>query len=234
MMNRFWNWKANEDTGEEALELKGPIAEESWWGDEVTPAAFKAELAKRAGKDITVWINSPGGDVFAASQIYTALMEHKGNVTVKIDGYAMSAASVIAMAGTPVMMSPTAILMVHNPWGVAIGNADEMEHMAEVLGEVKETIMNAYEIKTQLPRKELSKMMDNETYMNPKKALEKGFIDEILYMESQDDAQSYAFSRMAVYNSLRDKVQSVPPKVRAEPEPDTEALKAKLELLVNL
>lgn len=233
-MNRFWNWKTNEDTGEESLELKGPIAEESWWGDEVTPKAFKAELAKRAGRDITVWINSPGGDVFAASQIYTALMEHRGSVHVKIDGYAMSAASVIAMAGTKVSMAPTAIMMIHNPWGLAVGDADEMEHMAEVLGEVKETIINAYEIKSGLERKEISKMMDNETYMNPKKALEKGFIDEILYVESQDDAQSYAFSRMAVFNSLRDKVQSIPPKVRAEPEPDTQALKAKLELLINL
>lgn len=234
-MNKFWSWKANEDTGEDSLELKGPIAEESWWGDAVTPELFKAELAKRNGKDITVWINSPGGDVFAASQIYTALMEHTGDVTVKIDGYAMSAASVIAMAGTTVQMSPTAILMIHNPWSVAMGDADEMEHMADVLGEVKESIVNAYELKTNMSRKEIGKMMDSETYMNAKKALEYGFIDSILYTTEESGEQPYAYSRMAVFNSLRDKIADIDfARVRDEPGPDISALKAKLQLLIKL
>jgi len=236
-VNKFWNWAVNEETGEDSLELKGPIAEESWWGDEVTPKMFKAELAKRNGKNITVWINSPGGDVFAASQIYTALMEHTGHVTVKIDGYAMSAASVVAMAGTKTMMSPTAILMVHNPWGIAMGDAGEMEHMAEVLSEVKESIINAYEIKTGLTRKEISKIMDAETYMNAKKALEHGFIDEILYTDESETQPSYAYSRMAVFNSLRDKIDADHAKVRADPPEapeDTSVLKAKLLLLTKL
>lgn len=229
-LNRFWAWDTS-DTGDGVLQFNGPIAEESWWGDEITPAAFKAELAKYAGRPITVWINSPGGDVFAASQIYTALMEHTGDVTVKIDGYAMSAASVVAMAGTRVLMAPTAIMMIHNPWGRAVGDADEMEHMAEVLNEVKESIINAYELKSGLPRREIAKMMDAETFMNPRKALEKGFIDEILYSEEvpAEPAASYAYSRMAVFNNFRDKIiKPDPVKVRADPRGDTVALKVEL------
>lgn len=112
MKKKFWNWVKNE--GNRTLYLDGAIAEESWYGDEVTPKEFKAELISDDG-DITVWINSPGGDVFAASQIYNMLMDYSGNVTVKIDGLAASAASVIAMAGSDVEISPVAMFMIHNP-----------------------------------------------------------------------------------------------------------------------
>ena len=124
-MNKFWNWARNSDESR-TLYLDGAIAEESWFDDDITPAAFKAELLSGDG-DITVWINSPGGDCVAASQIYSMLMDYKGNVTVKIDGIAASAASVIAMAGTEVLMSPTSLLMIHNPLTVAIGNSEEMQ-----------------------------------------------------------------------------------------------------------
>jgi len=99
VINKFWNWARDADTGERVLYLDGIIAEESWFADDVTPAAFKAELFSGSG-DVTIWLNSPGGDCVAASQIYTMLMDYKGNVTVKIDGIAASAASVVAMAGT--------------------------------------------------------------------------------------------------------------------------------------
>ena len=103
------------ETGEgRTLNLDGAIAEETWYGDEITPKQFKSELMSGTG-DITVWINSPGGCVFAASQIYNMLMEYKGRVTIKIDGIAASAASVIAMAGTDVFMSPVSMMMIHNP-----------------------------------------------------------------------------------------------------------------------
>ena len=100
MKRKFWNWVRNER--ERTLFLNGEISDETWYGDEVTPKLFKDELLSGEG-DITVWINSPGGDVFAAAQIYNMLMDYKGNVTVKIDGLAASAASVIAMAGTKVL-----------------------------------------------------------------------------------------------------------------------------------
>lgn len=131
---------------------------ESWFDDDVTPQLFKDELNSGTG-NITVWINSPGGDCVAAAQIYNMLMDYKGNVTVKIDGIAASAASVIAMAGTEVLMSPVSTMMIHNPATVAMGDHNEMQKAIEMLNEVKESIINAYEIKTGLSRAKLSHLM---------------------------------------------------------------------------
>ena len=206
---KFWNWSENED--ERILRIDGVIAEEPWIDDEITPKQFKSELMSGSG-DITLWINSPGGDVFAASQIYNMLMDYKGNVTVKIDGLAASAASVIAMAGTRVLMSPVSQIMVHNPMTVAIGNAEEISKAIDMLSEIKESIINAYELKTNLPRDEISKMMDSETWMNARKAVELGFADEIMYTEKDQNSEkisnSYIFSRMAVTNKLIDKLKN--------------------------
>ena len=173
----------DQDSGEESVErvlfLNGTIAEESWYDDEVTPALFKEELMAGSG-DITVWINSPGGDCVAAAQIYNMLMDYKGNVTVKIDGIAASAASVIAMAGTQVLISPVGMLMIHNPATIAWGDSGEMQKAIEMLESVKDSIINAYEIKTGLSRTKLSHMMDAETWMDAGKAVELGFADGIL------------------------------------------------------
>ena len=150
-----------------------------------------------AGKGpVTVWLNSPGGDCIAASQIYTMLMDYKDDVTVKIDGIAASAASVIAMAGTKVLMAPTALMMIHNPMTSVSGNQADMEKAIEMLDEVKESIMNAYEIKTGLSRAKLSHLMDSETWMNANKAIELGFADDILKDSKKDavDIPAYAFS----------------------------------------
>lgn len=211
-MKKFWNWIKNED-GSRTLYLSGAIAEESWFGDEITPKQFKSELASGEG-DIEIWINSPGGDCIAASQIYNMLMDYKGNVTVKIDGIAASAASVIAMAGTTVKVSPTSLMMIHNPLTVAIGDSTEMKKAIQMLDEVKESIINAYELKTGQPRAKLSKLMDGETWLNANKALELGFADEMLFdeRESCDGAQNYSFSRQAVTNSLLDKLIPKQPK----------------------
>lgn len=168
---------------ERVLHLNGTIAEESWFDDDVTPQLFKDELFAGDG-DITVWINSPGGDCVAAAQIYNMLMDYKGNVTIKIDGIAASAASVIAMAGTKVLMSPVSMLMIHNPITVAMGDAGEMEKAIEMLGSVKDSIINAYEIKTGLSRAKISHLMDAETWMDANKAVELGFADDILSRHS--------------------------------------------------
>lgn len=117
---KFWNFTEDEQQGR-VLRLEGAIAEESWIDDEITPKQFKSELMSGNG-DITVFINSPGGDVFAAAQIYNMLMEYKGSVTVKIDGIAASAASVVAMAGTKVLVSPVSQIMIHNPMTTAFGD----------------------------------------------------------------------------------------------------------------
>lgn len=136
---------------------------------------------------MTVWLNSPGGDCVAAAQIYNMLKEYPGNITIKIDGIAASAASLIAMAGDYVLMSPVSMMMIHNPMTAAIGNADDMQKAAAMLDEVKDSIINAYELKTGLTRAKLSHLMDDETWMNAVKAVELGFADGILYRDSDKE-----------------------------------------------
>lgn len=188
MKRKFWNWVKNEGelSTERTLFLNGEISDETWYGDEVTPQLFKDELNSDSG-DITVWINSPGGDVFAAAQIYNMLRDYKGHVTVKIDGLAASAASVIAVAGDTVLVSPVAMMMIHNPATVAMGNTKDMEAAIAMLNEVKESILNAYVDKTGLSRNKLSKMMDEETWFNAKKAVELGFADKVLFDKEDED-----------------------------------------------
>ena len=184
-MKKFWNWIHNE-AGGRVLRLEGPVDEESVWGDEITPKNFREELNAGAD-DITVWINSPGGNVFAAAEIYTMLRDYPGSVTVKIDAIAASAASVIAMAGNKVLMSPVAMLMIHDPSTIAMGNTKDMEKAIATLNEVKESIINAYAAKSGLSHNRISKLMENETWMNAKKAVELGFADEILFEAVEPD-----------------------------------------------
>ena len=209
-MKKFWNWKNQTETAERTLFLNGTIAEESWFDDEITPRLFKDELMSGSG-NITVWINSPGGDCVAAAQIYNMLMDYKGDVTVKIDGIAASAASVIAMAGTKVLVSPVSMLMIHNPMTAAFGNSEEMQKAIEMLSSVKDSIINAYEIKTGLSRVKLSHLMDAETLRDANKAVELGFADEIMQRSTESDGVpaptvSMLYSKANVVNSLMEKV----------------------------
>ena len=195
---------------ERTLFLNGTIAEDSWFDDDVTPQLFKDELLAGSG-DVTVWINSPGGDCVAAAQIYNMLMDYKGNITIKVDGIAASAASVIAMAGTKVLMSPVSMMMIHNPATFAWGDSVEMHKAIDMLSEVKESIINAYEIKTGMSRAKLSHLMDAESWMNANKAVELGFADDILNRtEKPENVQqpqiSMMFDQAAVTNSLMDKI----------------------------
>lgn len=178
-MKKFWNW-IHDDSGGRVLRLEGPIDSESFWGDEITPQAFRDDLYAEEG-DITLWMNSPGGNVFAAAEIYTMIRDYPGNVTVRIASIAASAASVVAMAGNQVQMSPTALLMIHDPSTIAMGNAKDMERAITTLNEVKESIINAYAFKTGLSRNRISKLMSDETWLNAKKAVELGFADVILF-----------------------------------------------------
>ena len=223
---KFWNWKKvkNQETEaeERILELSGTIAEDSWFDDDVTPQIFKDELNSGTG-DITVWINSPGGDCVAAAQIYNMLSNYKDRVTVKIDGIAASAASVIAMAGDTVLVSPVSMLMIHNPATMAWGDHAEMQKAMDMLSEVKESIINAYVLKTGLSRPKLSHLMDAETWMDANKAVELGFADDIMARaktepeegEGDTDGEekkspsahsSMLFSRRAADNALLNKV----------------------------
>ena len=207
--NKFWNWVRNEeDSDERILMLNGHISTETWLGDDVTPEIFRDELNSGTG-NVTVWINSPGGDCFAAAQIYNMLMEYRGNVDVRIDGIAASAASVIAMAGNTVSISPVGMMMIHNPATISIGDEQEMKRAIDRLSEIKESIINAYELKNGLPRKQLSNLMNAESWFNAKKAKELGFVDSILYgdKEDEDKAEGMIFSSVAVTNSLLDKLR---------------------------
>lgn len=223
-MKKFWNWTNQAPTETEPeqriLTLNGTIAEESWFDDDITPQLFREELNAGSG-DITVWINSPGGDCVAAAQIYNMLMDYRGSVTVKIDGIAASAASVIAMAGTRVLVSPVSMLMIHNPATMAMGDAAEMQKAIAMLDEVKESIINAYEIKTGMSRAKLSHLMDAETWMDAHTAVDMGFADEIMTRPEVAGAENHVtgpmlFSRAAVTNHLMDKLAA---KCRIEKKP---------------
>lgn len=219
-MAKFWSFVKNEANPEEVeLRIEGEIIDDDyawfyeWFGlNHISPNEFRAELQEHAGKNLIVWIDSWGGDVTAAAGIYNALKEHKGKVTVKIDGKAVSAASVIAMAGDEVLMSPVGIMMIHNPWTGVVGEAKDMRHMADVLDEIKDTIINAYQLKTGRSRAKISKMMDEETWMSANKALSEGFIDGMLYTDSSESGpveNSFMFSRMAIQNKVSESMKRI-------------------------
>lgn len=197
-MNKFWRWVKNKtptvtnDGGAQGegrtLFLDGPISDEKWWGDEVTPKAFRDELFSDSG-DVTVWINSPGGSAFAADQIYNMLRDYSGHVTVKIDAIAASAASIIAMAGDEVLISPVATMMIHNPATIAIGNVDDLEKAIQMLTAIKESILNAYMLKTGMSHKKLSDMMDAETFLDAKECVSLGFADAMIERVTEQSAE---------------------------------------------
>lgn len=206
MNKKFWNWVKNEEG--RTLYFDGYIAQDSWFDDDITPKQFKSELTNSEG-DIVVWLNSPGGDVFAASQIYNMLKEYNGKVTVKIDGIVASAASVIAMAGSEILMSPVAMMMIHNPATVIFGEASDLQSGIDMLSEVKKSIINAYEQKTSLPRNKISKMMDAETWFSAQKAVELGFADKVLYEDSEEVTDGFIFDKVTVTNALMRKIPKV-------------------------
>lgn len=238
-MKKFWKWENRTITDEEGKEkkentlfLNGTIAEESWYDDDITPKIFKEELLNASG-DIVVWINSPGGDCIAAAQIYNMLMEYPHNITVKIDGMAASAATVIAMAADKVCVSPVSMFMIHNPSTFAAGDSAEMKKAIALLDEVKESIMNAYERKTGLARSKISHLMDKETWMNANKAIELGFADEILE-RTENIGQpniAMAYSQTTVTNMLKEKIAAKAkiPKPIADGEVEVASLYERLE-----
>ncbi|ALC80442.1 MULTISPECIES: head maturation protease, ClpP-related [Bacillus] len=218
-MKRFWNFSVNAATPDQAetveLRIEGDIVSDEdvwlyeWFGIEATaPNIFKDELAHYNEKDITVWIDSYGGDVFAAAGIYNALKEHKGKVTTKIDGKAMSAASVIAMAGDEILMSPVSVMMIHNPLTTAQGDMRELRKTADVLDTVKETIINAYMVKTRRSKAKISAMMDDETWMSANVAVKQGFADGVLYQEQEaEEVVNFSFNRFAIQNSANESMK---------------------------
>ena len=219
-VNKFWKFIKNAatETTPESIELRisGDIIDDDdawlyeWFGIPcASPNAFRDELSQYAGKDITVWVNSNGGSVFAAAGIYNALMEHKktgAKVTTKVDGKAMSAATIPYMAGDERLMSPVSLFMIHRPITEAQGYASDLRKAADVLDTVKETIINAYQLGTGLSRAKISSMMDDESYMDAKTAIEQKFATGMLYNDASEPDQNssilnFAFNRHAILNS---------------------------------
>ncbi len=176
---RFWNFKAlDEKTGE--LTLYGEISNETWWGDEVTPKEFKSDLDELGEIDtLNIYINSPGGDVFAGQTIYSILKRHKAHKKIYIDGLAASIASVIAMAGNTIFMPKNAMMMIHNPWTIGMGNAKDFRKLAEDLDKIRESLIAAYEGHSVLTRDEIIEIMDSETWLTATECEEYGFCDVV-------------------------------------------------------
>lgn len=197
---KFWNMKKTSNN-DGILELDGPISQNTWWGDEVTPKQFKDDL-KGLGdiKNLLVKINSGGGDVFAATTIYSALKEHPAKVTAKIDGLAASAATIICMAADEIQIPSAAIMMIHNPSVFLFGGYESsgLLKLSETLGTIKDSIIEAYLSKVNVPKDELQKMMDEETWMTGREAVENGFADTLLY----DKVNASITNNMLVLNSV--------------------------------
>ena len=179
---RFWNLIPDPETpGDGVLDIEGPIAEESWFGDECSSKEFVKTL--RSMGNVTVHINSPGGDVMAGAEIYSALREHslngRGRVTVIVTALAASAASVVAMAGDEILISPVAYMMIHNPWSMAVGDAKEMRKTAKTLDEITEGLITAYQQRTGKSRDQLKRMLENETWMSAQTCVDEGFADGV-------------------------------------------------------
>lgn len=181
------------------------------FGFEVTTPADVNELIEEAegGEELEVIINSPGGDVFSGSEIYTALMDYAGPVTSKIVGVAASAASVVAMAGGITKISPTAEIMIHNVREIAEGDYKQFEHEAEVLKDYNKTIANAYILKTDMERDDLLDLMDKTTWLTPQKAKENGFVDEIMFDEGNKLAASMKTGQFLLSPNVIEKVRNV-------------------------
>lgn len=233
---RFWNF--TEGPEERILYISGEIIDgydEDGYNEEIKSTAdiFRDELYSGEG-NISVWVNSPGGDMVTGAQIYNLIKDYKGKVTIKIDGLAASAASVIAMAGDEVLMSPVSQLMIHNPFSCAIGDSNEMKRAADMLSEVKESIINAYEIKTHLSRAKIARMMDDESWMNAYKAVNLGFADGILFEEDKqkpENTDEFMFSRESAISAVMNRVRKQIKNTEQKSNVSAELLYKRLNLL---
>jgi ATP-dependent Clp protease protease subunit len=218
MSRRFWNF-ASISNEEVELRIDGDIVDDGcawiygWYGEPATsPNAFRNELKKHEGKNLKIWIDSYGGDIVAAAGIYHAILAHKGKKTVIIDGKAMSAASVVAMAGDEVFVNPMSVMMIHNPWVSAQGDSEELRHTAGILDTIKESIINAYQKKSKRTRKDIDDMMSVETWMDAKEAIKQGFADGMYDPkdEVKDSVKNgFEFARLSFQNSADEKIKKM-------------------------
>lgn len=226
---KFWHFQAAAEPKVGELLLYGEIADFTWWGDEVTPRQFKEDLDALGDIDeLRIYINSPGGDVFAGQAILSMLKRHSARKVVYVDGLAASAASVVAMAGDLIRMPRNAMMMIHNVWTFVAGDANRLREMADNLDRISETVVAAYQEKTGLDVDEIKRMMDAETWMTAEEAVELGFADKI--EESKAVAASLQNGALVVNGQVIDlsrfknppKLGFLPTDGSPEPVPQTE------------
>lgn len=223
-MSKFWKWVKAEASNE--LYIDGVIASESWYDDEVSPKLFRDELAKHKGA-VTVRINSPGGDVFAGLAIYNALNEHEGEVTVKVDGLAASAASFIAMAGDKIIMLPGSLMMVHNSSTISFGNAEDMQQTIEQLKAADESMVSIYAARTGQTEERIRELLAAETWMNADEAVELGFATEAVPAKTSlaDAMAKIAENTQAVTGAATKPAMAIQAKLEAPTTPRAEEVK---------
>lgn len=207
-IDKFWNFISNKDENTAELLLYGEISEYSWYEDDITPKAFNNDLAGiGAVNEITVRINSGGGDVFAAVAIYTRLKEHKADIAVKIDGWCASAATIIAMAGDTIEISAGGVFMVHNPLACLIGyyNAEELGKVVRELGTVKQSIVNCYMTVTDKQEDEIKKLMSDETWFTAQEAVEAGFCTGVMFTDVEMEVED---TETVIVNSVSISLES--------------------------
>jgi ATP-dependent Clp protease protease subunit len=205
MPKQFWTVRNLSNLKGEIV-LYGVISEELWWGDEVTPKQFLSDVyAMGAVNEIDVRINSGGGDVFAAHTIANYLKAHAAKINVYIDGLCASAATIIAMAGDVIKIPTTAMMMIHDPMAGLMGyyNKAELEKVINVMEQIKVSIMESYKAKTSLSDEELYTLMENETWLTGKEAVEKGFADELLYDNVDFQIENALNGRFLVVNNVK-------------------------------
>lgn len=226
---KFWSMKALDNKTGEVL-LYGEISDVSWWGDEVTPKQFKEDLdALGDVETIKVFINSPGGDVFAGQAIYSMLKRHKAQVHVYIDGLAASIASLIAMAGDKVVMPANAMMMIHNPWTFAVGNANDFRKLADDLDKIGDSMITAYGSRSALTTEEIKGLLDAETWLTAQECVEYGFADEV--EEAKELAASIDKKFLSRYQNIPETLKKV---LDGEKPKNDDQLKRKLFLELEL
>ena len=228
----FWSFRNAEDSEENGiLQIDGVLeVEPDWWGPMGQVIARNVRRHLDRVKNVTVYINSPGGDVMAGAELYTALREHsmngRGRVTVKVTGIAASAASIVAMAGDEILMSPVAYMMIHNPWTVAAGNAQELRKQADVLDVISEGLINAYERRTGKSRVEIAAMLSTETYMSAQTCIDEGFADGMMWetpQQPEDPTARQPAAKMQSRNYNRQAVMAMLQAHGAEVKDDRQA-----------
>ena len=211
-MHKFFAFK-QKDESETELNIYGDIVSMKWFENDVTHFDFAEELSKVTTPNLTVRINSYGGEVSQGLGIYNLLKEWNGHVTTVCDGFACSAASVVFVAGKTRVMPKTSLLMIHNAWTIASGDSEDFKKMAEDLEKINEPIVQSYCNATGLPVSKIQKMMNEETWLTADEAFELGFATKI-----QEESVKASLESSVLFN-LVERLKNTEKQLNPKPKP---------------